>query len=154
METLQDVLHFAISKEYASEKFYTELAAAMTNPATQSLFRLIAKQESRHADVLKLEIMKAGYTVPSDGSASAIGSEYEWDERLELNDEAHHMSYIDALQLAIQKERAAFELYAQLVGRTHHLELRKVLLELAEEEMRHVLQFEHEYETVTHHHKE
>lgn len=150
MESILDILRFAISKEQASEQFYTELAEKVTDPATQSMFMVIAKQEKNHAEALKLEIMKAGYTY-NDKAPMDIDSEYEWDEHLELDNDARDMGYVDALLLAIQKERAAFGLYAQLVGMTDDKELRKVLLQLAEEEMRHVLQFEREYQAVTHH---
>lgn len=149
MESILDVLKFAISKEQASEQFYKELSAEMTDSAAKSIFQVIAKQEQHHAEALKLEIMKAGFTY-NDEDPLGSDSEYEWDEHLELGDDARDMGYVDALLLAIQKERAAFGLYAQLVGMTRDLELRKLLLELAEEEMRHVLQFEREYETVTH----
>ena len=52
--------------------------------------------------------------------------------------------------IAIQKERAAFQLYTQLITMTQEPEFRKMLLELAEEEMRHVIQFEREYDAVSH----
>jgi rubrerythrin len=61
------------------------------------------------------------------------------------------MSFVDTLLLAIQKERAAFRLYAKLLATVKDEELGEVLMELAEEEMRHVLQLEHEYEAITHH---
>ena len=153
MKSVEELLRFAISKEHAAEQFYLQLAAAVTDPATQAVYQSIAKQERRHAEALYLEMMKAGYTVrqeemtPETADVTASG-------RLELSDDARNMGYIDALQLAIQKERAAFQLYAQLIGMAANLELRGMLLELAEEEMRHVLQFEREYETVTHHHKD
>lgn len=153
-ESIADVLGFAISKEQASEQFYLDMAGKMTDSATQSIFQAIARQERSHVESLKLELMKAGYTVRVDISLVDADEDSEWDGGLEVDDQARHMTYADGLLLAIQKERSAFQLYAQLVGMAENLELRKLLLELAEEEMRHVLQFEREYETVTHHHKE
>ncbi len=150
-KSVLDVLQFAVSKEQASRQFYLDLVGQMKDPTTRSIFQAIAKQEERHAASLKLEMMKAGYTVADEKDRPGNAEDYQWDERLEMDESARQMTYVDALLLAIQKERAAFQLYAQLVGMTEDLELRKMLLELAEEEMRHVLQFEREYETVTHH---
>ena len=149
-KSIADVLQFAISKEQAAEQFYTDLSAQMHDVATQSIFEAIAKQEKKHTETLRLEMIKAGYTVADSGEPADSDTTYEWQERLELDAVARDMTYVDALMLAIQKERASFQLYAQLVGMAGDMELRKILLELAEEEMRHVLQFEREYETLTH----
>lgn len=150
-KSVLDVLLFAVSKERASQKFYLDMASQMEDPTTRSIFRAISKQEEKHIESLNLEIMKAGYTVDTEADRSGGATQYQADECLELNETSRRMNYVDALLLAIQKEKASFQLYAQLVGMTEDLELRKMLLELAEEEMRHVLQFEREYETVTHH---
>ncbi len=152
-KSIADVLDFAISKERASEQFYTDLAVQMKDPATQSIFQVIAKQENAHAESLELEMMKAGYTLRKESTLISEG-DFEWAEALEVDDDARNMNYADGLLLAIQKERAAFQLYAQLIGVIDNLEFRRLLLDLAEEEMRHVLQFEREYETITHHHKD
>ena len=150
-ESMRDILKFAISKEQASEQFYLNLAGQMKDVATQTVFRAIAKQEKKHAEALELEIVKQGYTLSSvDGNEL----DYQWQEQLELDEQAKNMNYSDALMVAIQKERAAFQLYTQLVGMTNDIKFRDVLLQLAEEEMRHVIQFEREYDTVLQHHKE
>jgi rubrerythrin len=61
------------------------------------------------------------------------------------------MTFVEMLRLAIRKERAAFQLYVQIFSMMDDEPLGKVLLELAEEEMRHVLLLEREYEAITHH---
>ena len=68
-----------------------------------------------------------------------------------MDGESAEMTFADALMLGIQKERAAFRLYAQLVGQNQSPEHEKILMELAEEEMRHVLQLEREYESMMRH---
>jgi rubrerythrin len=93
-------------------------------------------------------MIKHGYTLPAEGLGP---DQLDPDRRMELDDEACNMNYIDALSLAIEKEREAFQMYAELLGKTQEPEFRKVLMDLAEEEMRHVLQFEREYQAVTHH---
>ena len=151
-ESVADILHFAISKEQASRQFYLDLASQMEDSTTKSVFLAIAKQEEKHEESIKLEVVKQGYTLYSVETEGAVESDYQWQEQLELNEDAKRMSYADALMVAIQKERAAFQLYTQLISMTQDMTFRKVLLELAEEEMRHVIQFEREYDSVTHQH--
>jgi rubrerythrin len=149
-QSVADLLHFAISKEVASQQFYLDLASQMSDPATQSIFQAIAKQEKKHEEMLKLEMLKKGYTLREEENKRDVISDYDWQERLELNADAKNMSFSEALMVAIQKERAAFQLYAQLIAMVQDTEFRKMLLELAEEEMRHVIKFEREYDSVTH----
>ena len=151
-ESVADILHFAMSKEQASQQFYLDLASQMEESTTKNVFLAIAKQEEKHEESIKLEVVKQGYTLSSVETEFADAPDYEWREKLELDGDAKNMSYTDALMVAIQKERAAFQLYTQLISMTQDMTFRKVLLELAEEEMRHVIQFEREYDSVTHQH--
>lgn len=151
-KTILDILRFAVSKEQASQQFYIDLASQMEDPMTQSVFQAIAKQEEKHAESIKLEVIKQGYTLSSIEKKLPAESDYEWEENLELDGDAKRMSYTNALMLAVEKERASFQLYTQLIAMTEDLTFRQVFLELAEEEMRHVIQFEREYDSVTHQH--
>jgi len=56
------------------------------------------------------------------------------------------ISYQDALILAMKQEKAAFQLYNALAGSTDNAALRDVLLSLAQEEAKHKLKFEIEYD--------
>lgn len=146
--SIKDVLSFAVSKERASVQFYRDVSSQMNSSATKALFEALVKKEVEHVQSLVLEIQKLGYTVSNE---TEQGSDFEWDERLDIDDTARNMDFLEALVLAIQKERAAFRLYAQLIGSTGNEEFDTILLELAEEEMRHVLQLEREYEIITQH---
>ena len=59
------------------------------------------------------------------------------------------MDYRDALSLAIRKERRSFRFYAELAGAVPEKDVHDTLLELAEEEARHLVQFEMEYNRLT-----
>ena len=56
------------------------------------------------------------------------------------------MSYQDALMLAMKKEKAAFRLYYELAKRANNDEMKDVFLSLAQEESKHKLRFEIEYD--------
>ena len=148
-ESIPDILKFSISKEQASIQFYRDLLRHLSDPTTQSLFEVLIQKEQEHVEALQFEIEKLGLTVDTD--TGKIDSTFLWDERLETDGPLPHMSFVDTLLLAIQKERAAFRLYAKLLATVKDEELGEVLMELAEEEMRHVLQLEREYEAITHH---
>lgn len=149
-ESIDGLLRFAISKEQAAQQFYLELAAQMTDAVAQRIFRTIARQEEKHEEALKLEVLKQGYTLSVQETDSAQSARFSWQEQVELDTETINMNYAEALMVAIQKERASFQLYTQLIGMTQEPDMRKMLLELAEEEMRHVIQFEREYDAVSH----
>lgn len=151
-KSIRDILSFAISKEQASKEFYEDMAAHMNDSATRMIFEMLSKEEKKHVELLELELVKQGYTIPAPTELDDDIIQ-AWEAVVEI-DEASIDNYVNALALAIQKERAAFQLYAQLVGTMKQPEFRRLLLELAEEEMRHVLQFEREYDAVTHDHQE
>lgn len=148
-KSIRDLLFFAIAKEKASQQFYLDIAVQMKEDTARRVFEAIARQEEKHEESLKLEVLKQGYTLPKNEEA-AITAEFDWQEELKLDQEAMQMNYMDALMVAIQKERAAFQLYTQLISMTQEPQFRRMLLGLAEEEMRHVIQFEREYDAVSH----
>jgi rubrerythrin len=55
------------------------------------------------------------------------------------------MDYKDLLLLAMKREKASFRLYIELIPAVANQSLREVLMELAEEEARHKISFEIEY---------
>ena len=57
-----------------------------------------------------------------------------------------NMTYQDALILAMKKEKAAYRLYSSLAEKTSSADLKKVFLNLAQEESKHKLRFEVEYD--------
>ena len=144
--SMKDVLDFALSKEMASVQFYRDISSRIQQSSTRALFDVLLKNESEHVETIRLEIEKLGYTVDSNVAEEPSG--YQWKEQLETEDSVGEMSFAEALMLAIQKERAAFRLYTQLLGQNQSPEYEQILLELAEEEMRHVLQLEREYQSI------
>ena len=56
------------------------------------------------------------------------------------------MSYQEAIILAMKKEKAAYKLYTTLATRVNDPDMKKVFLSLAQEEAKHKLRFEVEYD--------
>lgn len=147
-KSVPEILRFALGKEKASRQFYVDVAGRVRNTITQSVFEAIAKEEEKHIEMIELELMKAGVTVYPE-AARVDAEDVEWVERLEMDETAENMSYRDAMLVAIQKEKAAFQLYTQVLGMVQEPEYRRIFMELAQEEMRHIIQFEHEYQEMS-----
>jgi rubrerythrin len=140
-KSIQEILEFAITKEQAAQKLYAHLAERLTDPMVRKLFADLALEEVDHRQQLELELMKLGRVVPESNQFKGARV-----TECTLSDEIPPaMGYAEALVLAMQKEKAAFRLYVEMVGAAENLECRDVLMVLAEEEVRHMLRFEQAY---------
>jgi hypothetical protein len=102
----------------------------------------LAEEELEHKARLELEIMKAGKTVSTKQKPARPDSDYILsDDQSPLD-----MDYRDMLLLGMEKEEAAFRTYVNLVANAPDEQSRELLLALAEEEVRHKLRFETEYD--------
>jgi rubrerythrin len=140
-DSIDDILKFAIAKEEASYQFYTDIAHQMQSETSNTIFEELAKEELNHKTQLELEIMKRGKVVkPSDNESYRIKGDFI----LEM-DFPKDIGYEDALMIAIRKEKAAFKLYVELMRIAENEEAFETFMALAEEEVRHKLMFEAEY---------
>jgi rubrerythrin len=139
--TLDEILDFAIAEEAASNKFYTRLAARMDNDAMRRAFEDFANEELAHK--AKLEGIKKGGSLAAGPVADLKIADYVVEVRPRPD-----MDYQDALILAMKKEKAAFRLYNALAATTDDRTLRDTFLSLAQEEAKHKLRFEIEYDQV------
>ena len=142
--SITDVLDFAIGEEEAAVAFYTDLAAKMDRAWMQEVFEGFAKEEQGHKD--KLLAVKGGQVqlfTTQKVMDLKIG-----DYLVDVNpDEAgKNLDYQQALILAMKKEKSAFKLYSDLASSTEDATLQNVLLGLAQEEAKHKLRFEVEYD--------
>lgn len=146
-KSIPEILRFAIGKEKASRQFYVDVAARVTDPVTQSVFEAIGLEEQKHIEALELELMKLGVTVDVD--AEPDENERRWLKSVEMDESAENMDFREAMLIAIQKEKASHQLYIQVLGMVQQPEYRDIFRQLAEEEMRHIVQFEREYQAMS-----
>lgn len=139
-DSINDILEFAIKEEEQAARFYRELAAKSDNPGMNKLLESFAVEEDGHR--AKLLDIKSGKTTISAGVnvQDLKIADYLVDVKPSPN-----MSYRDALIVAMKKEKAAFKMYTELAGRVEG-GLRETFLGLAQEEARHKLRFEIEYD--------
>lgn len=61
---------------------------------------------------------------------------------------SENMSYQDALILAMKREKSAYRLYMKLASKTDNVQLKAIFIGLAQEEAKHKMAFEIEYDDV------
>jgi len=138
--SIEEILDFAIAGETEASQFYTDLAGQMDNPAMREVFESFAKEELGHKALL--EAVKKGNLQPKAGDVADLKiADYTVDVKPSPN-----MDYQSAIILAMKKEKAAFKLYTILVSKMQDPELRNMFLSLAQEEAKHKLRFEIEYD--------
>jgi rubrerythrin len=138
--SIDEILDFAIAGEAEASKFYTDLAGQMDNPAMREVFESFAKEELGHK--ARLEGVKKGNIQPKGEDVADLKiADYTVDI-----EPSPDMDYQSAIILAMKKEKAAFKLYTTLASKMQDSELHKMFLSLAQEEAKHKLRFEIEYD--------
>jgi len=137
-----EILEFAVAREVEAYHFFMALASRVTNPETRRAFEGFAKEELEHKAKLELEIMKMGRSVVVVEEEAPESKE---DFMVSAEGPPLDMDYKDILKLGMEKEEASFRTYVNLLGNVDNEESREVLLAIAEEEVKHKLRFELEY---------
>jgi rubrerythrin len=140
-ESVEQILDFAIAEEVAAAEFYAELGRRMDRPWMKQVFEEFALEEKGHR--AKLEAVKKGGLkgLPVERVLDLQIGDYLVDATPEKG-----MDYQQALILAMKKEKAAFRMYSDLASASDDAGLKNLLLGLAQEEARHKLRFELEYD--------
>ncbi|OHB83792.1 MAG: rubrerythrin [Planctomycetes bacterium RBG_16_64_12] len=139
-ESADALLDFAIEGEEEAAKFYADLAERTAAPVNE-VFRDFAKEEVGHKE--KLLKVKAGKKfAPVERKIMDLKiADYVVDADVE-----GELDYQQALVIAMKKEKAAFKLYLELSETTEDASLKSLMLALAQEEAKHKLRFEVEYD--------
>ncbi|MGA7829075.1 MAG: ferritin family protein [Geobacteraceae bacterium] len=141
LNTLDDILEFALEREDASYRLYLNAAKISTNTSARKIFEELAAQEKGHKRLLlNLDKEKiSNYTfhkVPNLGI-----SEYLVD--ISYNDS---MTYQEILIYAMKNEEKAARFYLEAEKMTDDPELKRLLQMLANEEQKHKFRLESLYE--------
>ncbi len=140
-ESINDLLDFAIQREEESIQFYTDLAERSISDNMTEVFKSFAEEERRHKK--KLENVKIGERLLP--AAREVLDLKIGDYLVEVEPQPD-VNYQDALIIAMKREKAAFRLYSDLAARTDDAELQDLFGSLAQEEAKHKLRFEVEYD--------
>ncbi len=140
-EDVDEILDFAINEEQGAVDFYSELADVAKTDDMRQVFMEFAEEEIKHKQRL-LKIKEEGfYKLEKEQIIDLKISDYVVNVK-----PTPGMTYEDALILAMKKEKAAFKLYSALADRAPNAQLKDVFIGLAQEESKHKLRFEIEYD--------
>ncbi len=141
--SIDDILDFAIQNEQRAVDFYTTLAADSRNAEMKQVFTQFAKEEMGHKAFLSKIKTEGTYTLKDQQIPDLKMSDYLVNVAPKPD-----MSYEEALVLAMKREKAAFKLYTNLAAKAPTPELMKIFNALAQEESKHKLRFELEYDEI------
>ena len=139
-KSVNDILDFAIANEEEAEKFYLEMSKKAPGGMREG-FVSLSKEEAGHKKKL-LAVKEGNKLLSSEGKVLdlKIG-----DYLVDVNPTAD-MNYLEVLITVMKKEKAAYKLYTNLADNADTPELKDLFLGLAQEEAKHKLRFEVEYD--------
>lgn len=140
--SVEEILQFAIAREQESADFYTQLAEQVGGVDMRRVFLDFAAEEVRHRE--KLE------KIQSEGSIRGMNERVAdlkiGDYLVEIDPDKDPLDYQNSLIIAMKKEKKAFMLYSELAEQAEDGAVAELFLELAQEEAKHKLRFEIEYD--------
>jgi rubrerythrin len=139
--SVDEILDYAIGQEEEAVVFYTDLAARVNKVWVRKIFEDYAEEERGHKR--KLLAIKEGKLLQSD---ERVVDDLKIADYLVDSGPDSSMGYREALILAMKKEKAAFKLYSDLAAASSNLQIREAFHKLAQEEAKHKLRFELEYD--------
>lgn len=141
MNTVDEILDYAIGQEQEAADFYRDVAERAETAGMKKLLLEFSEEELRHRAIL--ESVKTGEheLTPEQEVLDMKITDYLVD--VEATDD---MNYQDALIIAMKRERAAFQLYSDMASKVPESHLKEVLTGLAKEEAKHKLFFETQYD--------
>jgi len=140
-ESINDILDFAIASEQEAVEFYTGLSEQTSNDAMKKVFIQIANEEKGHKSRLIRIKEKELFEFKEVKVIDLKIADY-----LVTSKPKPDMTYQDFLVVAMNKEKAAFKLYSDLAKIAPNNQLSEIFLSLAQEEAKHKLRFEVEYD--------
>ena len=140
--SVDELLDFAIKNEEKDFRFYTDLAGKSEKPNMRQVFKELAREEVGHKKKL-LGIKEGKLLMPIKQKVMDLKIA---DYLVDVEPDPKKLDYQGALILAMKNEKAAFKLYTDLAGTTDDEELAASLLALAQEEAKHKLKLEIEYD--------
>jgi rubrerythrin len=139
--TIEEILDFAIIREEEAAQFYTDLSDKVDKRWMRQLLMDFAREEQGHKN--KLMAVKEG---KQHLLSKAKVQDLKIADYLVNVTPGSDITYQEALTIAMKKEKAAFKLYNMLAASTDNKDLQSLFCALAQEEAKHKLRFEIEYD--------
>ena len=141
LDSVEKILDYAMEKEEDAAQFYLTLAGKMDKEYMKKIFEGFAKEEKGHK--AKIQAIKDGKLMMK--AEKKVMDLKIGDHLVEVDLDAE-IDYQQALILAMKAEKAAYKLYSELASAVDDPGLQETLTALANEEAKHKLRFEIEYD--------
>lgn len=141
---VDEILDFAIQAEQAAVDLYESLAENSNRPTMRKVFIDFANEERKHKELLLS--VKDGQRILKPGRKPVL--DLQISDYTVAGDPDPNADYQSILLFAMKKEKAAFRLYTNLAAQVDDPEIEELLLGLAQEEAKHKLYFETEYDEI------
>lgn len=142
--SVEDILHYAIENEQISHDYYMLLADSVGDEKVRQVFQDFALQELQHKSWLE-EALAGNLKLVSDAAVNGLGIA---ESTAPVDILGQIPDYRDALVIAMQKEKQAYQLYSGLARVVADPGMKKLLQTLAREEAVHKLRFETVYDAL------
>jgi rubrerythrin len=139
--SIEEILDFAIAGESTSYQLYRELAKRAENEQMQKVLAEFAQEELGHRAKLEELREKKRPVIPAERISELKIADYVSEAAPDSE-----TTYQDVLVFAMKKEKASFRLYSGLAELAEDKQLREMFQWLAQEEAKHKLRFEIEYD--------
>jgi len=143
--TLNEVLDKAIQKEVESQLLYSDLGQKMDDQAAKDAFQELGRQEQRHQNLL--EKYSRGELKGGMLSRGQV-VDYKIAEHLDQAEISPDMKLPDVFLLAANREKASHEFYISLATIHPAGEAKRLMEELAAQELKHKQRVEFLYTEV------
>ncbi len=143
--TLKEVLGKAIRKEVESRLLYIGLSQKIRDEAAKDAFQELARQEQGHQNFLE-QYLRGELKEGTLSSGHAV--DYKIAERLDQPEVSPGMKLKDTFLLAANREKASHEFYLSLAQIHPAGEVRRLIEELAAQELQHKQRVEFLYAEV------
>lgn len=139
--SIDEILDFAMAAEQRAVDLYIGLSERAKVEDMKKVFMQFAKEEMGHkARIMKIK-EEGTFTIASEKIADMKIADYTGEVKA-----TDDLDYQDVLVFAMSQEKAAFKLYSALAERAPDSHLKNLFLSLAQEEAKHKLRFELEYD--------
>jgi rubrerythrin len=144
METaLEKIISFAIEKEKEAAELYEKMSGLARKPNAKAMFNELRAEEIKHRKSLEGMTEESVPDLPLQEVTDLKISDFLVDVDLKPD-----MDYQDILIVAMKREESAVKLYSDMGEKAQTPRLQKLLKFMSQEEARHKLRLETEYDEI------
>ena len=141
LKSFEDILRFAINEEQMAVGFYQDLATQVVDFKAKTVLEQLARDEMRHAVILTTILENKSFPFRNK---SMVFLEEKMNESMDIDDMQNDIAKI--ITSAIKNEWDTAQMYKKMALNAENIEVSTLLINLAEEELKHKKSLELELE--------